>query len=88
MSVRDILPNATLRTYVPSNNTWDLIGLIVLISALAIILVIVLWMTWVDVPTTNAMIEKLSCGELIDYIADKEKFWGYAEHRYTWTCEA
>ena len=71
----------------PSNDTWDLIGVIVLISALAIVLVIVLWMTWVDVPTTNEMIENLSCGELIDYIADKEKFWGYAEHRYTWTCE-
>jgi len=87
MSVRDILPNPLARIHEPSNDTWDIIGMTVLVSALAIVLVAFLWMMWVDVPTTNEMIENLSCGELIDYIADKEKRWVYAEHRYTWTCE-
>ncbi len=87
MSVRDIIPNPTFRLHEPSNEQWDLIGIIMLISTLAIVLMIFLWMTWVDLPNTDEIIENLSCGELIDYIADKEKRWGYAEHRYTWTCE-
>jgi len=87
MSIRDIVPNPTFRLHEPSNDQWDLIGVIVLISALAIVFFILGYMSLVYTPTTNAMIENLSCGELIDYIADKEKFWGYAEHRYEWTCE-
>ena len=87
MSVRDIIPNPTFRIREPSNDTWDLIGAIVLISALVIVCVMFGYMSWVYTPMINVNIENLSCGELIDYIADKEKFWGYAEHRYTWTCE-
>lgn len=87
MSARGIIPNPLAHIHEPSNAQWDLIGIIVLISALAIVLVMVVYMAAVVTPTTNAMIDNLSCGELIDYIADKEKFWGYAEHRYTWTCE-
>jgi len=87
MSVRDIIPNPTFRLHEPSNDHWDLIGVIVLISALAIMCMMALYMALIVTPTTNANIESLSCGELIDYISDREKYWGYAEHRYTWTCE-
>lgn len=87
MTIREIIPNPTFRLHEPSNDTWDIIGIIVLISALTIVCGILLWVTVVDMPNTNAMIEELSCGELIDYIADKERLWGYAEHRYEWTCE-
>lgn len=87
MPIGEITPNPIFRLHEPSNESWDLIGIIVLISSLVIVFGILGYVVLVDTPTTHAMIEKLSCGELIDYIADKEKFWGYAEHRYEWTCE-
>lgn len=87
MSIRGITSNPLAHIHGPSNDTWDIIGAIVLISTLVIVYVMFAYMAWVDVPRTEANIESLSCGELIDYIADKEKRWGYAEHRYTWTCE-
>ena len=71
----------------PSNDMWDVIGAVVVISALIIVFTSLVYLVFVDAPTTRMNIENLSCGELKEYIADKGKFWGYAEHRYTWTCE-
>ena len=77
-----------ISTYDSSNDMdWDLIGTIVIISALVIIFGSLGYLVLVDAPVTKANIENLGCTELKEYIADKEKFWGYAEHRYTWTCE-
>jgi len=88
MSARGIIPNPLAHIHYSSRSIdWDLFGMIGIVLLLVTLFGILGYGVLVFEPATNAMIENLSCGELIDYIADKEKLWTYAEHRYTWTCE-
>lgn len=87
MSIRGIVPNPIAHIHNSSHIDLDLLGMIGIVLLLVILFGVLGYGVLVFEPATEEKIEQLSCGELIDYIADKERLWGYAEHRYTWTCE-
>ena len=60
---------------------------ITVIIVVAVFVAIIIIDTWNDMrQPTRTLIEGLNCMDLAEYIADKNKEYNYAEHRYEWLC--